>query len=146
VREGDALRDPARKEGLPVALLDAMARLEASLAIAAPLPLDDAAASAGCPPEGVRALQADGRIVRVGSELAWATPTYHRLAALALDMARKAPLTPAAFRDATETSRRYVLAILEDLDRRGILERTSEGHIPGPRAPRTEPVPAGATR
>jgi hypothetical protein len=55
---------------------------------------------------------------------------------MALELARETPLTPAAFRDATGTSRKYVLAILEDLDRRDILRRTPEGHIPGPRAPR----------
>ena len=62
-------------------------------------------------------------------------PTFHRLAGAALQQARVAPLSPAAFRDATGTSRKYVLAILEDLDRRGILQRTPEGHVPGPRAP-----------
>jgi selenocysteine-specific elongation factor len=50
-------------------------------------------------------------------------------------MARLGPLTPAAFRDATGTSRRYALAILEELDGRGILRRTPDGHVPGPRAP-----------
>ena len=138
-RHGEALRDPSRGSDLPAELVAAMDRLEAVLTVAAPPPLDAAAAEAGCPPEGVRALQADGRIVRLGPELAWATPTYHRLAALALERSRMVPLTPAAYRDATGTSRRYVLAILEDLDRRGVLLRTPEGHIPGPRAPRTEP-------
>ena len=47
-------------------------------------------------------------------------------------MAAAAPLTPAAFRDATGTSRRYVLVILEDLDRRGLLARTDAGHVLGP--------------
>ena len=140
-RRGEALRDPSRGDDLPPALLDAMERLETTLAVPAPPSLEAAAATAGCPPEGVRALQADGRIVRIGPDMAWAAPTYHRLAALALDLARTTPLTPAAFRDATDTSRRYVLAILEDLDRRGILQRTLEGHIPGPRAPRVTPVP-----
>ena len=139
-RDGDALRDPARAEGRPEGLVEAMDRLEAALAVPAPPPLAEAASAAGCPPEGIRALQADGRIVRIGPDLAWATPTHRRLAALALDLARAAPLTPAAFRDATDTSRRYVLAILEDLDRREILKRTPEGHIPGPRAPRPQPV------
>ena len=74
--------------------------------------------------------------MRLGPDLAWATATYKGLAALALDRAREAPLTPAAYRDATGTSRKYVMAILEDLDRRGILERTAAGHVPGPRAPR----------
>lgn len=135
-RTGDAVRDPARSGERPAELVAAMGRLEAALSVPAPPALDEAAALAGCPPEGVRALAAEGRIVRLGADLAWATPTYHRLAALALDQARKAPLTPAGYRDATGTSRKFVMAILEDLDRRGILQRTPEGHVPGPRAPR----------
>jgi selenocysteine-specific elongation factor len=134
-RRGDALADPSLANGLPAELEAAMERLESALAVAAPPPLAAAAAEAGCPLEGVRALQADGRIIRIGADLAWAASTYQALAAVALDRARAAPLTPAAFRDLTGTSRRYVLAILEDLDRRGILQRTPEGHIPGARAP-----------
>ena len=49
-------------------------------------------------------------------------------------LAADAPLTPAALRDATGTSRKYVMALLEELDRRGLLRRTPEGHVPGPRA------------
>ncbi len=135
-RRGDTLREPEFAGELPAALLAAMDRLAVALDVPAPPALTDAATAAGCPPEGVRALQADGRIVRLGPELAWSTRAYHRLAAMAVERSRAAPLTPAAFRDATGTSRRFVLAILEDLDRRGILVRTPEGHIPGPRAPR----------
>jgi selenocysteine-specific elongation factor len=138
-RRGDALRDPALATEVPGELLAAMDRLESALAVPAPPSLEAAAAAAACPPEVVRALQAEGRIVRLGPDLAWSTATYHRLAAVALERSRVAPLTPAAFRDATGTSRKYVLAILEDLDRRGILRRTPEGHIPGPRAPRASP-------
>jgi hypothetical protein len=134
-READRLRLPGGGPGLPVELSAAMDRLEAALAVASPPGLAAAAAAAGCPPDGIRALQAAGRIVRIEDDLAWATSTYRRLAATALDMARRGPLTPAAFRDASASSRRYVLAILEDLDRRGILVRTVEGHVPGPRAP-----------
>ena len=136
-RTGEALHDPARGADLPGPLLDAMNRLEQALDVPAPPSLDAATTAAGCPPECVRALQASGRIVRLAPDLAWSTAMYHRLAALALERARVAPLSPAAFRDATGTSRKYVLTILEDLDRRGILRRTPEGHIPGPRAPRT---------
>ena len=135
-RRGDALRDPTIAGDVAAGLVEAMARLEAALSVAAPPALDEAAAAAGCPPEGVRALAAEGRIVRLTPELAWATPTYHHLAGIALDRARLSPLTPAAFRDATGTSRKFVMVILEDLDRRGILVRTPEGHLPGPRAPR----------
>jgi selenocysteine-specific elongation factor len=136
-RSGQALRDPALAATVPPELEASMRRLEAALSVAAPPSLEEAAAAAGCPPEGVRALAAEGRIVRLAPDLAWSTPTYHRLAALALEQARVGPLTPAAYRDATGTSRKYVMAILEDLGRRGILERTPDGHVPGPRAPRT---------
>jgi hypothetical protein len=144
LRRDDVLRDPAIAGSEPTELHDAMARLERALDVPAPPSLDEAAAAAGCPPEGVQALQSAGRIVRLGPELAWSSAAYHRLAAVALEHSRRAPLTPAALRDATGTSRKYVLAILEDLDRRQILRRTPDGHVPGPRAPQPEPEPAGA--
>ncbi len=141
-REGDRVRDAHRSAGPPPELAAAMDRLEVLLAVAAPPPLAEAVAAAGCSAEGVRALVTAGRIVRISTDLAWASPTYHELAGRALSLARRQPLSPAAFRDATGTSRKYVLAILEDLDRRGILERTAAGHIAGPRAPRHAPRPA----
>jgi selenocysteine-specific elongation factor len=90
--------------------------------------------TAECPEEGVRRLDREGRIVRLDAELAWSAETYWELARHARDLASSEPLTPAALRDATGTSRKYVMAILEDLDRRGILRRTPAGHVPGPRA------------
>ena len=134
-RDQDRLRDPRRAAGLPPATLAAMDRLETALAVPAPPSLADAARAAGCPPDGVRALVASGRIVSLEADLAWARSTYRDLAVRALAMTATAPLTPASFRDATGTSRRYVLAILEDLDRRGILLRTDAGHVRGPKAP-----------
>ena len=136
VRDGDRLRLP----GSPASRVDpvlaaAMDRLEAVLAVPAPPSLSAAAQAVGCPPAGVRSLERAGRIVVLEPELAYAMSTYRDLAARALAMATRAPLTPAAFRDATGTSRRYVMAILEDLDRRGILRRTPSGHLPGPKAP-----------
>jgi selenocysteine-specific elongation factor len=113
-----------------------MARLEAALSVAMPPPLAEAARVAGCPPEGIRLLESGGRLVRLEADLAWSTSTYANLASTALALARRGPLTPAAFRDATGSSRRFALAILEDLGRRGILSRTDAGHVVGPRAPR----------
>jgi selenocysteine-specific elongation factor len=142
VRDGDRLRTPAHKlAGPDPALLAAMDRLEAMLAAAGTTPpsLATAATDAGCPPDGVRALERSGRIVRLEPDLAYAAATYRELAARALVLAHRGPLTPAAYRDATGTSRKYSLAILEDLDRRGILRRTDAGHVPGPKAP---PLPA----
>jgi hypothetical protein len=115
-------------------VFEAMDRLEAALAVAAPPPLAEAARAAGCPPHGVKALERERRIVRLEDDLARATSTWRDLTRRALAMAAVAPLTPAAFRDETGTSRRYVLVLLEDLDRRGLLRRTEAGHVLGPKA------------
>jgi selenocysteine-specific elongation factor len=137
-RDADRVRAPGHVAP-PVAreVETAMDRLEAALATVGPPPLRAAAEAAGCPPEAVRDLERRGRIVVLEEDLGFAVTTYRDLTAKALAMASREPLTPAAFRDASGTSRRYVMPILEDLDRRGILRRTPDGHVPGPRAPIT---------
>jgi selenocysteine-specific elongation factor len=132
-RDGDRVRDASRAGGLPATTLAAMDRLEAALSVASPPSLAEAASLADCPPDGVRALETAGRIVRLEDDLAWASATYRDLVRRALAMAGAAPLTPAAYRDATGSSRRYVMVILEDLDRRGLLRRTDAGHVLGPK-------------
>ena len=136
VRAGDRVRSPGTAAAPPdPALQSAMDRLERSLAVPSPPSLAAAAAAAGCPPAGIRELERNGRIALLEPDLAYAMATYRELAAYALALTAAGPLTPAAYRDATGTSRKYVMAILEDLDRRGILRRTDAGHVPGPRAP-----------
>ena len=137
MREGDRICLPGVTAPNPdddPELTRAMDRLEALLAHPTPPPLREAAARAGCPEAGVRLLERRERIVVLEPDLAYATGAYRGLERQALDLASARPLTPAAFRDATGTSRKYVMAILEDLDRRGILRRTDVGHVPGPRA------------
>ena len=109
----------------------------AALDTTAPPSLAEAARHVGCPPDAIRELERTGRIVVLEPDLAYAMATYRDLAAWAVTMAASEPLTPAAFRDATGTSRKFVMAILEDLDRRAILRRTPTGHVPGPKAPAT---------
>ena len=134
-RVGDTVRRPGHVPAGPTpALLASMDRLAVALDVLAPPSLADAARAAGCPPDGIRALEASGRIVRLDDDLAYAAATYAALEDRAVSLASAGPLAPAAFRDATGTSRKYVMAILEDLDRRGILRRTPEGHVLGPRA------------
>ena len=136
VREDGRLRSPGHTPAAAdPGLAGAMDRLERSLACLAPPRLSLAALVAGCPPAGVRDLERRARIAVLAPDLAYAMTTYRELAATALRLAARGPMTPAAFRDATGTSRKYVMPILEDLDRRGILRRTAEGHVPGPRAP-----------
>lgn len=136
VRDGGAVGLPGSRLGGAVdpAVAVAMDRLERALAVPAPPPLSMAAQAAECPPSGVRELERAGRLVVLEPDLAYASMTYRDLAAQALQLASDGPLTPAVLRDVTGTSRRYVMAILEDLDRRGILRRTDAGHLPGPRA------------
>jgi len=134
-RIGDMVRQAGvAPAGPPPALLAAMDRLVAALDVLAPPSLAEAARVTGCPPEGIRALEAERRIVRLDDDLAYAAVTYAALEERATMLATAAPLTPSAFRDATGTSRKYVMAILEDLDRRGVLRRTPDGHVVGPRA------------
>ncbi len=141
IREGAAVRLPGAATALlPEAdpmLLAAMERLELALAGPSPPSLAAAARAAGCPPLGVRELERRGRIVVLEPDLAYAMSAYRQLVGRALALAAHEPLTPAALRDATGTSRKYVMAILHDLDRRAILRRTPTGHVPGPRAPQT---------
>jgi selenocysteine-specific elongation factor len=111
----------------------AMDRLEEALSTVTPPALAEAAIRAGCPADAVRALERSGRIVVLDADLAFAAATYQELAATAVRSAAEGPLTPAAYRDAIGSSRKYVMAILEDLDRRGVLRRTPAGHLPGPR-------------
>jgi len=138
VRDQDRVRLPGAAAEPPLAadpaLSAAMDRLERLLATNAPPSLSDAAAAAACPEAGVRELERAGRIVVLAPNLAYAASMHDALAAQAVEMAARGPLTPAAFRDATGTSRKFVMAILEDLDRRQVLRRTPEGHVLGPRA------------
>jgi hypothetical protein len=110
-----------------------MSRLMQALDVPAPPGLGGAAAAASCPPDAVLELERNGRIVIVGDDLAWSAVAFERLSRQAVELAAAAPLTPAALRDATGTSRKYVMALLEELDRRGLLRRTPHGHVPGPR-------------
>ncbi len=133
-RTGDLVHVPGQSVGLAPATLAAMDRLEAALDMPASPSLAGAARSAGCPEAGIRALETAGRIVRVEPDLAWSAPTFARLQSTALRLATPGPLTPAVLRDATGTSRKYVMALLEELNRRGVLARTPAGHVRGPRA------------
>jgi hypothetical protein len=137
VQDGTTLRLPGTTPAATTdpALEAAMDRLERALSVKAPPPLAEASRATGAPAAAVRELERAGRIVVLEPDLAYAAATYRELDATALRLATPGPMTPAALRDATGTSRKYVLAILADLDRRGILRRTPDGHVPGPRAP-----------
>ncbi|MGH2406803.1 MAG: selenocysteine-specific translation elongation factor [Candidatus Limnocylindrales bacterium] len=134
-RDGDTIRLPGPRTALPPATLAAMERLVAALRTATPADLADAASGAGCPPEGLRALETSGRIVRLTPSLAYAAEIWADLQSMALGLAARGAVTPAELRDASGTSRKYAVAVLEELDSRGLLRRGPDGHRLGPRAP-----------
>jgi selenocysteine-specific elongation factor len=135
-RAGEHVHTPGwAPAGLAAEEREAMDRLLRLLDAPAPPPLSEATRAAGCSPEGLRELEAHGELVRLEEDLAWTRSAFDALAAEALRLAREGPLSPARLRDATGTSRKYVMAVLEELARRGVLRRTPEGHLPGPRAP-----------
>jgi hypothetical protein len=115
-------------------LVAAMDRLVELLDVVTPPPLAATAREAGCPASAIRDLERSGRIVRLDTDLAYAATMFTVLADRAVALASAEPLTPAAFRDAMGASRKYVMALLEELDRRGVLLRTPDGHVPGPKA------------
>ena len=112
----------------------AMDRLVAALDTPAPGSLADAARTAGCPPDAIRELAVRGEIVRIEDDLAFSGAAWDRIEATAIGLAREGPLPPAVLRDALGSSRRYVMAILEELNRQGLLVRTPAGHVLGQRA------------
>jgi selenocysteine-specific elongation factor len=135
VREADDVhtRDH-RPPQVDAHLEQARSALVSQLDVAGPPPLGRAAEQAGCTATDIRELERSGRIVMVDDDLAWSAGAFERLRGLALGLTTAGPLTPAALRDASGTSRKYVMALLEELDRRGILKRTPAGHVRGPRA------------
>ena len=145
-RHGDVVRVPGSATGPSPGDIAAMGALERLLDTTTPPALSEAARTANCGPDLVATLERTGRIIRIDTDLAWADSAYRSLMERALAMATTAPLTPAAFRDATGSSRKYVMAILEDLDRRAVLRRTPAGHVPGPRAAAGLPPVAAAAR
>jgi len=130
-RTGELVHRRGRAVGPAPSMLAAMERLERALEMSAPSGLLAAAHAAGCPPEGIHALESAGRIVRVDRDLAWSAAAFADLQATALRLDR--PLTLAALRDATGTGRKHVMALLEDLgaardphpDARGARARTA---------------------
>ncbi len=136
VRDGNRAAAPGVAGNARSAEDEAGDRLLAALAVPAPPSLRAAVVASGCTPATLRRLEESGRLVRLEDDLAYAASAFAAIESVAVRLARQGPLTPAALRDATGTSRRYVVAIIEELDRRGVLARTPAGHVAGPRAGR----------
>jgi hypothetical protein len=139
-RHGDRVLPAGARRDVAGERRAAMDRLVAALATSTPGSLAAAARAAGCPPDAIRELEGSREIIRIEDDLAFSRAAWDRVEGTAISLAREGPLPPAALRDALGSSRRYVMAILEELNRQGVLLRTPNGHVLGPRADERAPA------
>jgi selenocysteine-specific elongation factor len=98
--------------------------------LAAPAPAGQGPAGAGLDEELLSALVAQRKIVRVGEDLAFTAPAYQQMVeTIVAHLRERGTITVAEVRDRFGTSRRYVLALLEHLDREHVTRRVGDGRV-----------------
>ena len=129
IREAGGVRLPDHR----VALDDAQRRMRDDLLAAldaapfSPPNLSAAARSAGASPALIGELEAAGQIVRLDTDIAFSATSFERaVVMLRSTAADEGPLTASRARQILDTSRKYALPLLEELDRRGITRRTGD--------------------
>ena len=129
VAEGRGIRHPAHEVRLDPAQQRARDALLTALDVSpfSPPGLAAAATAAGAPPALVRELEQAGTLVRLGPDLV-ITAEAMKSAAQRLRGAYLAegPLTAARAKEALQTTRKYAVPLLEELDRRGITRRRGD--------------------
>jgi len=132
VREAGGVRLPDHSVTLDTAQQRARDDLLAALDATpfAPPNLSAAAQAAGASPALVGELEAAGRIVRLDADIALTATAFERAGALLRDVAaREGPLTASRARQVLDTSRKFALPLLEELDRRGITRRRGDTRV-----------------
>jgi selenocysteine-specific elongation factor len=76
------------------------------------------------------ALEEEGRVVRLNQEVAFLPETYQEMVERVLEeIDRHGPITVAQVRDLFQTSRKYALALLEDMDQRKLTRRVGDERV-----------------
>jgi selenocysteine-specific elongation factor len=89
--------------------------------------LSEAARRAGAPPALVTELEAAGLLVRLDTDIAMTADAVERaVTVLRVAAEREGPLTASRARQLLDTSRKYALPLLEELDRRGVTRRRGD--------------------
>jgi selenocysteine-specific elongation factor len=129
VREAAGVRLPAHR----VALDAGQQRIRDGLLAAldatpfAPPALSSAASATGASPALVGEMEAAGLLVRLDHDLAMTSAAVERAADLLRATARReGPLTMSQARQVLDTSRKYAVPLLEELDRRGVTRRQGD--------------------
>ena len=92
-----------------------------------PPDLDPAARSAGATPELVRALQTGGELVALSDRVAYTAAALEQAARQLTELYHQSgAFTAAMARERLGTTRKYVVPLLEELDRRGITRRVGD--------------------
>jgi selenocysteine-specific elongation factor len=86
-------------------------------------------ASAGFGPELIRAVCAEGRLVRVSTDIVITPELASRAEEILREKAHPPGITVSAFKEALGTSRKYALPILEHFDARGLTRRQGDYRI-----------------
>jgi selenocysteine-specific elongation factor len=128
VREAAGLRLPDHKVALDDEQRRARDALLASLDATpfAPPGLADAAAAAGVSRPLLAEMESAGHLVRLAGDIAMTSAALEQATALLRDAATDGPLTASGARQVLGTSRKYILPLLEELDRRGITRRSGD--------------------
>jgi selenocysteine-specific elongation factor len=92
----------------------------------APPALSAAAAAAGVSRPLLAEMESAGQLVRLEGDVAMTTAAIEQATALLRDAAAAGPLTASQARQVLGTSRKYVLPLLEELDRRGVTRRQGD--------------------
>lgn len=128
-RDGAGVRLPGHRVALDSTQQLARDTLLAALDAAqfAPPALGEAATAAGVTPALLREMEAAGQLVRLGGDIAMTPDAIeHAAAALREVAATDGALTASRARQALDTSRKFVLPLLEELDRRGVTVRSGD--------------------
>jgi len=94
--------------------------------LAIDLELNDAA-------DGLRIAARQGRIVAIGRDRYYSREALTRFAQALAAVAGTGPITPAALREATGLSRKYLIPLLEWADQAGLTIRRGDARVAGPR-------------
>ena len=132
VREAGGVRLPDHRVALDADQRRTRDGLLAALDAApyAPPSLSATARSVGASTALVAELEAAGLLVRLDSDIALTADAVDRATALLRDTAaREGPLTASRARQVLDTSRKYALPLLEELDRRGITRRQGDTRV-----------------
>jgi selenocysteine-specific elongation factor len=132
-RDGSLLRLPQHRVAFKSDEQDAADRIRALLARTplAPPDVRQMGTETGLDPgrltQVLRVLERERRVVRLAGDLYFLRETVDEVARrLREQLAEGAEITPAAFRDRFQTTRKYAIPLLELLDREGVTIRTGE--------------------